>query len=113
MNLAEKIIFFIKGRVERGQRNKQGRMEEEPNQLYRRTQMTGQARDEEDHLVQIVHNVNIFFNFIVCVFIGGSRAYTCKEDLDRHCCDNVFRWTQGPSPSAASRVIYVFFKCWV
>ena len=27
--------------------NKQGRMEEEANQLYRRPQMTGQARDEE------------------------------------------------------------------
>ena len=35
------------GRVERGQRNKQGRMEEEANQLYWRPQMTGQARDEE------------------------------------------------------------------
>ena len=36
------------GRVERGQRNKQGRMEKEANQLYQRRQMTGQARDEED-----------------------------------------------------------------
>ena len=35
-------------RVERGQRNKQGRMEKEANQLYRRPQMTGQARDEEE-----------------------------------------------------------------
>ena len=35
-------------RVERGQSNKQGRMEEEANQLYRRPEMTGQARDEED-----------------------------------------------------------------
>ena len=34
--------------VERGQRNKQGRMEEEANQLYRGPQMTGQAREEEE-----------------------------------------------------------------
>ena len=33
---------------ERGQRNKQGSMEEEGNQLYRRPQMTGQARDQEE-----------------------------------------------------------------
>ena len=32
---------------EKGQRNKQGKMEEDANQLYRRPQMTGQARDEE------------------------------------------------------------------
>ena len=36
------------GRVERGQRKKQGNMEKEANQLYRRPQMTGQARDEEE-----------------------------------------------------------------
>ena len=36
------------GRVERGQRNKQGRMEDEGNQLYRRPKMTGQAMDEEE-----------------------------------------------------------------
>ena len=35
-------------RVERGQSNKQGIMEEEANQLYRRPEMTGQAKDEED-----------------------------------------------------------------
>ena len=33
---------------ERGQHDKQGRMEEEANQLYRRLQMTGQAREEEE-----------------------------------------------------------------
>ena len=32
----------------RGQRNKQGSMEEEDNQPYRRSQMTGQARDEKE-----------------------------------------------------------------
>ena len=31
---------------------KQGRMEEEDNQLYRRPQMTGQAREEEIHSVK-------------------------------------------------------------
>ena len=38
-------------RVESGQRNKQGGMKGEANQLYRRPQMTGQAMgsDEEDH----------------------------------------------------------------
>ena len=36
------------GRVERGQRNEQDRMEEETNQLYRRPEMTGQARDEAE-----------------------------------------------------------------
>ena len=33
---------------ERGQHDKQGRMEEEANQLYQRPQMTGQAREEEE-----------------------------------------------------------------
>ena len=33
---------------QRGQRNKQGSMEKEDNQLNRRHQMTGQARNEED-----------------------------------------------------------------
>ena len=36
------------GSVERGQCNKQGRMEKQANQLYLRPQMTGQARDEEE-----------------------------------------------------------------
>ena len=40
--------IYDRGGVERGQRNKLGRIEEEANQLYRRPQMTGQARDEED-----------------------------------------------------------------
>ena len=33
---------------ERGQYDKQGRLEEEANQLYRRPHMTGQAREEEE-----------------------------------------------------------------
>ena len=33
---------------ERGQHVKQGSMEEEANQLYRRPQVTGQAREEEE-----------------------------------------------------------------
>ena len=40
-----------RGGSERGQHDnhlKQGRMEEEANQLYRRPQMTGQAREEEE-----------------------------------------------------------------
>ena len=36
--------------AEREQHNKQGSMEEYDHQLYRRPQMTGQAKDEEDHL---------------------------------------------------------------
>ena len=36
------------GGAERGQNNKQGRMAEEDHQLYRRPQMTGQAREEEE-----------------------------------------------------------------
>ena len=49
------------GRVERGQSNKQGRMEEKANQLYRRPQMTGQARDEvEDLLITNTHKYNNF-----------------------------------------------------
>ena len=39
-------------RVERGQRNKQGRVEKEANQLYRRHQITGQATDEEEGRVR-------------------------------------------------------------
>ena len=37
-----------RGGAERTQRNTQGRMEEEANQLYRRPEMTGQAREEEE-----------------------------------------------------------------
>ena len=33
---------------EKGQHNKQGRIEEGANQLYRRPQMTGQAREDEE-----------------------------------------------------------------
>ena len=41
---------------ERGQHDKQGRMEEEANQLYRRPQMTGQAREgEEEGLFHFNH----------------------------------------------------------
>ena len=40
--------IYDTGGVERGQRNKQGRMEKEANQLHRRPQMTGQARYEEE-----------------------------------------------------------------
>ena len=38
------------GGIERRQRNKQGRMEEEANHLYRRPQMTGHARVEEGEM---------------------------------------------------------------
>ena len=37
-----------RGWSERGQHDKQGSMEEYDHQLYRRLQMTGQARDEEE-----------------------------------------------------------------
>ena len=37
-----------RGGSERGQYNKQGSMEEYDHQLYRRPQMTGQAREEEE-----------------------------------------------------------------
>ena len=37
-----------RGGAERGQPNKQGSMEEYDHQLYRRLQITGQARDEEE-----------------------------------------------------------------
>ena len=43
-----------RGVAERGQRNKQGRMEEEANQLYWRPQMTGQARDEEEEDIYLI-----------------------------------------------------------
>ena len=39
-----------RGGSERGQYNKQGSMEEYHHQLYRRPQMTGQAREEEEVL---------------------------------------------------------------
>ena len=41
-------IWQRRGQKFRGQRNKQGSMEEEDHQQYRRPQMTGQARDEEE-----------------------------------------------------------------
>ena len=86
-------------------------MEEEANQLYRRPEMTGQARDEEDwHTLYIMETY--FFNFIVCVFIGGSTLVK-KTSIDTAVPSVLRSWTQGPSPAAASRVIYVFFKCWV
>ena len=40
-----------RGGHERGQHDKQGRMEEEANQLYRRHQMTGQTREEEEYMI--------------------------------------------------------------
>ena len=45
---------IYKGRAERGQHNKQGSMEEEANQLYRRPQMTGQAKDELEECSSVV-----------------------------------------------------------
>ena len=39
-----------RGGSERGQDNKQGSMEEYHHQLYRRPQMTGQAREEEEEV---------------------------------------------------------------
>ena len=59
-----------------------------------------------------VHNVDIFFNFIVCVFIGGSTLVK-KTSIETAVPSVLRSWTQGPSPADASRVIYVFFKCWV
>ena len=41
-------ITQVTGWIEKGQRNKQGRMEEEANQPYWRLQTTGQAREEDD-----------------------------------------------------------------
>ena len=55
------------------------------------------------------NNVNIFFKFIVCVFIGGS-ALVNKTSINTAVPSVLRSWTQGPSPAAASRVIYVFFK---
>ena len=52
--------------VERGQDNKQGRMEEEANQLYRRPQMTGQAREEEDEEC----NIDLRSERIPCILRG-------------------------------------------
>ena len=48
----ERCVYerYDRGGVERGQRNKHGRMEEEANQLYRRPQMMGQAREEEEEV---------------------------------------------------------------
>ena len=51
-----------RGGSERGHCNKQGSMEEYHHQLYRRPQMTGQAREEEEEeeeeedRVTMVHN---------------------------------------------------------
>ena len=42
-----------RGGSERGQDNKQGSMEEYHHQLYRRPQMTGQAREEEEEVFEI------------------------------------------------------------
>ena len=43
-----------RGGSERGQNDKQGRMDEAAKQLYRRPQMTGQAREEEEEVVVFV-----------------------------------------------------------
>ena len=42
----KRVPPLSRGRTERGQHNKQGSKEEENKQLYRRLQMSGQARDE-------------------------------------------------------------------
>ena len=46
-----------RGGSERGQYNKQGSMEEYDPQLYRRPQMTGQAREEEE--VKTVRQISV------------------------------------------------------
>ena len=45
---------YDRGGAERGQHNQQCIMEEEANHLYRRPQITGQARDEEEEEVMAV-----------------------------------------------------------
>ena len=47
----------------RSQHNKQGRMEEEANQLYRRPQMTGQASDEEDNATNMAKRRKKLINY--------------------------------------------------
>ena len=41
-------VRYDRGGAEIRQRNKHERMDEDANQLYRRPQMTGQARDEDN-----------------------------------------------------------------
>ena len=48
--------------VERGQGNKQGRMDKEANQLYWRPQMTGQVRGEEEEVLNIMqYGIRCFY----------------------------------------------------
>ena len=47
-NACKKGMTVGNGKTERGQRNKQSRIEEEANQLYRQPQMTEQAGEEEE-----------------------------------------------------------------
>ena len=54
---------------ERGQYNKQGSMEEYHHQLYRRPQMTGQAREEEEEYVYISLIFKLLYDPLT---LGGS-----------------------------------------
>ena len=60
--------YMTEAGVERQQRNKQGRMEEEANQLYRRPHITGQARDEEED-----EEIHYKYSFIVVIYCSLAR----------------------------------------
>ena len=74
-------------RVKRGQRNKQDKMEKEANQLYRRPQMTGQARDEEDRSYTGWHSVGVG-PFSACIdpynaYMTRSLYYGLNDHLHK------------------------------
>ena len=62
---------YDRGGVERGQRNKQGSMEEEANQLYRRPHMMGQARDEEEDYFRLSR--------LTLQMFSRQRSYTAVD----------------------------------
>ena len=69
---------------ERGQHDKQGRMEEETNQLYRRPQMTGQAREkEEEYVVVLSYHLGYLASSsrysIHTVLLVTSVLYSCHH----------------------------------
>ena len=66
---------YEKSGSERGQHDKQVSMEEYGHQLYRRPQMTGQAREEEEEDSQVI-NVSQSIRLFTVMGLGKSmKAY--------------------------------------
>ena len=70
--------YIDRGGVERQQHNKQDRMEEEANHLYRRPQMTGQAREEEERMQRMSYLILVCNVFKQKISQSSPQARTSR-----------------------------------